>query len=278
MTGMSGPDLQRELITRQQEIPIIFITACTDDKFRARVQRLGLSMSHATPIVFVVDDDVSVRESLESLIRCEGWHPEVFASAEEFLARPRVFAASCLVLDVTLPDLNGLDLQRRIADRIEMPIIFVTGRNDVPTTVQAMKSGAVEFLIKPFSCDALLNAMRNAIALSHAELGREAEQEALLDHYALLSRREREVMALVVRGRLNKQVGGELGISEITVKAHRGQVMRKMRANSFVDLVNMATKLNNIHDPNRQRRVLQTVLPWLRNTGARGVGANELDC
>jgi FixJ family two-component response regulator len=146
-----------------------------------------------------------------------------------------------------------------------------------------MKSGAVEFLIKPFSCDALLNAMRNAIALSHAELGREAEQEALLDHYALLSRREREVMALVVRGRLNKQVGGELGISEITVKAHRGKVMRKMRANSFVDLVNMASKLNNIHDPNihdpnRQRRVLQTVLPWLRNTGARGVGANELDC
>jgi FixJ family two-component response regulator len=201
-------------------------------------------VSHATPIVFVVDDDVSVRESLELLINNGGWHPETFASAKEFLSRPRVLAPSCLILDVALPDLNGLDLQKRVAvDRIDMPIIFITGYGDVSMTVQAMKAGAVEFLTKPFSDDVLLNAIRYAIDRSQTALDHEAEIRALQERHALLSRREREVMALVVSGLLNKQVGGELGISEITVKAHRGQVMRKMKAASFADLVNMATRL-----------------------------------
>jgi FixJ family two-component response regulator len=199
---------------------------------------------HVAPVVFVVDDDVSVRESLEALIRCEGWQPEVFASATEFLARPRPHTPSCLVLDVTLPDLNGLELQKRIAGNwVEMPIIFITGHGDVPMTVQAMKAGAVEFLTKPFGDDVLLNAIRQAIERSQIALGNEAQMRVLRDHYASLSPRERDVMGLVVRGHLNKQVGGELGISEITVKAHRGNVMRKMNAGSFADLVNMATKL-----------------------------------
>jgi FixJ family two-component response regulator len=202
------------------------------------------SMSHPTPVVFVVDDDISVRESLEGLIRCEGWQPETFASAREFLDRPRVLAPSCLVLDVSLPDLNGLDLQQHIAaERIDMPIIFITGYGDVPMTVRAMKAGAVEFLTKPFGDEVLLNAIRNAIDRSHTELEREEERRALRDGYASLTRREREVMALVVSGLLNKQVGGELGISEITVKAHRGNVMRKMKADSLPGLVTMAARL-----------------------------------
>jgi FixJ family two-component response regulator len=202
-------------------------------------------MSHATPIVFVVDDDVSVRESLESLIRWAGWQPETFASAQEFLSRPRVLAPSCLVLDVTLPDLNGLDLQKRVAvDRVDMPIIFITGYGDVPMTVQAMKAGAVEFLTKPFGEDVLLSAIRHAIERSRTTLCQEAEIRALRDCYASLSRREREVMMLVISGLLNKQVGGELGISEITVKAHRGKVMRKMKAHSLADLVTMAARLS----------------------------------
>ena len=204
----------------------------------------SLPVPHVTPVVFVVDDDVSVRESLEALIRFEGWQPEVFASATEFLARPRPHAPSCLVLDVTLPDLNGLELQKRIAgNRVDMPIIFITGYGDVSMTVQAMKAGAVEFLTKPFGDDVLLNAIRHAIERSQIALGNEAEMRALRDSYASLSPRERDVMGLVVRGHLNKQVGGELGISEITVKAHRGSVMRKMKADSFADLVNMAAKL-----------------------------------
>ena len=201
-------------------------------------------MSRDAPIVFVVDDDVSVRESLEALIRCEGWEPETFASAQEFLARPRVGVPSCLVLDVSLPDLNGLDLQNRIAaDRTDMPIIFITGHGDVPMTVRAMKAGAVEFLTKPFEDETLLSAIRNAIGRSHTTLDHEAKVRKLRDSYASLTPREREVMALVVSGLLNKQVGRELGISEITVKGHRGKVMEKMKADSLAELVKMDARL-----------------------------------
>ena len=201
-------------------------------------------MLQVTPIVFVVDDDVSVRESLELLIRCEGWQPETFASAQEFLDRPRALVPSCLVLDFSLPGLNGLELQTRVAvERTDMPIIFITGYGDVPMTVQAMKAGAVEFLTKPFSDDALLSAIRAALERSRIAQSREAEMRVLQDRYASLSRRERQVMELVVSGLLNKQIGGELGISEITVKAHRGQVMQKMKADSLADLVRIAAKL-----------------------------------
>jgi FixJ family two-component response regulator len=208
-------------------------------------------VAHTNPVVFVVDDDISVRESLEGLIRSEGWEVETFASAQAFLARPRVTVPSCLVLDVTLPDLSGLDLQKRLADRSDMPIIFITGYGDVPMTVQAMKAGAVEFLTKPFSDEVLIGAIRQAIERSRTALSQEEDVRALRDRYASLSRREQEVMALVVAGRLNKQVGFELGISEITVKAHRGRVMRKMEAGSLADLVNMAAKLRLAPTPSR---------------------------
>ena len=204
----------------------------------------GVVMLHATPIVFIVDDDVSVRSALESLIESGGWVAETFASAQEFLRRPRVAAPSCLVLDVSLPDINGLELQRRVAtDRTDMPIIFISGYGDVPMTVRAMKAGAVEFLMKPFKDDVLLDAIRGAIERSLTALREESEAQVLQSRSASLTPREREVMALVVSGLLNKQVGGELGISEITVKAHRGQVMRKMKAESLPALVTMAWRL-----------------------------------
>jgi FixJ family two-component response regulator len=211
----------------------------------AQTAHTGEGNAHSTPIVFVVDDDVSVRESLELLIRNAGWRPEMFESAQEFLSRPRVLVPSCLVLDVTLPDLNGLDLQKRVAvDRTDMPVIFITGYGDVPITVQAMKAGAAEFLTKPFDDDALLSAIRQALERSRTALEHEAEVRGLRDRYASLSRREREVMTLVVRGLLNKQVGFELGISESTVKAHRGKVMQKMEADSLAALVTMAARLS----------------------------------
>jgi FixJ family two-component response regulator len=202
------------------------------------------AISPATPIVFVVDDDISVRESLEVLLRCEGWEPETFASAQEFLIRPRPLVPSCLVLDVSLPGLNGLDLQKRIAfERADMPIMFITGHGDVATSVQAMKAGAVEFLMKPFDDNVLLGAIRESLELSRLALAREMEMQTLRNRYASLTRRERQVLALVVSGLLNKQVAGELGISEITVKAHRGRVMQKMQAQSLADLVKIATRL-----------------------------------
>ena len=201
-------------------------------------------MTTPDPIVFVVDDDASVRESLDLLIRVAGWQPETYASAEAFLGRPRALVPSCLVLDVALPDLNGLDLQQRLwADRGDMPIIFISGYGDVPMTVRAMKAGAVEFLTKPFRDDVLLGAIASSLERSRGALERQAEMQGLRDRYATLSRREREVTALVVSGLLNKQIAGQLRISEITVKAHRGKVMRKMGAGSLPDLVKMAERL-----------------------------------
>jgi FixJ family two-component response regulator len=202
-------------------------------------------MVGVTPVVYIVDDDISVREALQALIADAGWRPAVFGSAWEFLAYPWQLLPSCLVLDMTLPDLNGLELQRRLAtDRAYIPIIFITGHGDIPMTVRAMKAGAVEFLTKPFGTEALLSAIQAALERSRISLHQHADLQALRERHGLLSRREREVMALVVRGQLNKQVGGELGISEITVKAHRGRVMRKMQARSLVDLVNMASRLH----------------------------------
>lgn len=201
-----------------------------------------------TPTVFVVDDDVSVRESLKSLISIAGWTPETFGSAQGFLARPRAVAPSCLVLDVSLPDMNGLELQERVAtDRVEMPIIFITAKGDIPMTVRAMKAGALEFMTKPFDEQALMGAIRSGLERSQTALGQKAEIQALRTCYASLTVREREVMALVVSGLLNKQIGLKLGISEITVKAHRGKVMQKMKADSLADLVKAAERLRLNH-------------------------------
>ena len=203
------------------------------------------SCAHGTPVVFVVDDDVSVRESLEAMIDFAGLRAETYACAQDFLKRPRDRVPSCLVMDVMLPDLSGLDLQNLIAsERTDMPIIFITGYGDVPTTVRAMKAGAVEFLTKPFDDQVLLDAIRHAIERSCAVLSEEAGMQSIRDRYASLSKREREVMALVVTGLLNKQVGGELGISELTVKIHRRRVMRKMKAGSLAELMGMAWRLH----------------------------------
>lgn len=200
--------------------------------------------SQQKPIVFVVDDDVSVRESLELLIKFAGWQPETFASANEFLAHPPAAIPNCLVLDVSLPDLNGLELQKLIAtERADMPIIFITGHGDVPMTVQAMKGGAVEFLTKPFDDEVLLEAIRHAIKRSAAVLDDQAALQVLRDSYDSLTSREREVMRLVVAGLLNKQIALKLAISEITVKAHRGKMMQKMKADSVADLVKTAVRL-----------------------------------
>jgi FixJ family two-component response regulator len=200
-------------------------------------------MADATPTVFVVDDDVSMRDSLRLLIESAGWRPEIFGSAKEFLARLRTPVPSCLLLDVFLPDINGCDLQQLLADRPDMPIIFISGHGDVPITVRAMKAGAVDFFPKPFASAALLSAIRGAIGRSLAVLSWSEDMRMLRDNYSSLSRRQREVMELVVVGQLNKQVGGALGSSEVTVKAHRGQVMHKMHAQSLPDLVRMADRL-----------------------------------
>lgn len=200
-------------------------------------------MLHALPTVFVVDDDVAVRDALAKLIRREGWQAQTFATGRDFLCHASTSGPACVVLEVTLPDLDGLDLQQRIGARDELPIIFIAGDSDVSTTVRAMKAGAVDFLAKPFNAYALLGAVRHALERSELALRRRANLQTLQRHYGSLSRREREVMALVTAGRLNKHIADELGISEVTVKAHRGKVMRKMHAGTIVDLVNIAASL-----------------------------------
>ena len=215
-------------------------------------QEPSLTLPASTPIVFVVDDDVSVRESLELLIRDAGWQPEMFASAQDFLSRPPTEAPSCLLLDIEMPGLNGLELQQRMAvDRSEVPIIFITGHADVPRTVLAMKAGAVEFLTKPFADDKLLEAIGHAIERSREALDQAAELKVLRGRFASLTRQERKVMAWVVAGLQNKQVAAKLGRSETTIKAHRGRVMQKMQAGSFAELVRMAGRLSLTPGPRR---------------------------
>jgi FixJ family two-component response regulator len=199
--------------------------------------------SPQAPVVFVVDGDASMRSATERLIHSAGWEPRTAATANEFLRQERATTASCLLVELDLPASSGLDLQKLVADRSDMPVIFVSARVDIQATVQAMKGGAFEFLTKPVAPEVLLDAIRGALERSHAALRELRRINALQERYESLSRREREVMTLLVRGRLNKQVGGELGISEITVKAHRGRMMRKMHASSFAELVTMASSL-----------------------------------
>jgi FixJ family two-component response regulator len=206
-------------------------------------------MPESAPTVFVIDDDQSIRESLESLIACAGWQAEVFASAPEFLARPDTSRATCLVLDVDLPGMKGLDVQGLVADRKHMPVIFITGHGDVASTVRAMKAGAIEFLTKPFDVQVLIDAIRRGLERSQAVLGVEQKLQRLRDLLRTLTPRERDVMSLITAGKLNKQVAGMLGISEITVKAHRGRAMRKMKARTFADLVRMAGELSLVGAP-----------------------------
>lgn len=206
--------------------------------------RTSSGLPDTTPTVFVVDDDEYIREALETAIGVAGWRARTFASAESFLESPSAIGASCLVLDVNMPGLGGLDLQKAIADeRADMPIIFITGFGDIPTSVRAMKAGAAEFLTKPFEEQVLLDAISAALERSEAAVGDRSKLNELRQCYAALTSREREVMDGVVSGRMNKQVGGDLGITEITVKKHRGRVMEKMRARSLAELVNMSASL-----------------------------------
>lgn len=202
------------------------------------------TMPDDSPLVIVVDDDISVRESLELLIRSVGWQLELYECAKDFLSRQPISQPACLILDVNLPDLSGLEIQESVAiNRADLPIIFLTGYGDVAMTVKAMKAGAVEFLTKPFSDDVLISAIESALERSRVSLAENVGLRALRSRLDSLTPREHQVMILIVRGLLNKQVAYELGISEITVKAHRGQMMRKMKARSLPDLVNMAAQL-----------------------------------
>ena len=221
--------------------------------FSATEAVTGAGIGDVTPTVLIIDGDISVRESLTLLVRTAGWVPEGFASAEEFLSRPRATVPCCLILDLALPALGGLELQKRLAGRPDMPIIFITGHKDVPMTVQAMKAGAVEVLTKPVNDLGLSDAIRAAIDRSRAALRHDSEMRMLANCYSSLTLRERDVMTLVVSGLSNKQVGGELGISEITVKAHRGQAMRKMKADSLPHLVTMAARLGLPRPASRTR-------------------------
>jgi FixJ family two-component response regulator len=197
------------------------------------------------PVVCVVDGDRATREMLESLVLAAGWRPRLSASAEEFLSGPDIATPGCLLVDLRLPGLSGLDLQSRVMDRTALPVVFMGVNVDLRATVQAMKAGALDFLLKPLDPHVLVEALATAIARSYATLRGLAQTKALQERYEALSRREREVLWLVASGRLNKQAGGDLGISEITVKAHRGRMMRKMQASSVAELVKMATRLQS---------------------------------